>query len=260
MSETAPRVVLVTGATGGIGSAVVRDLARDSIVVMLGRSQARLEQARDRIGAGVPRDRLRPFEMDINSSRSVELAVAAVVRDFGRIDGLVHCAGDGPVGSLTEATDEMWQTTLSAKLLGAVRLIRAACAHMADRASAIALVSGTFRKEPNPDFPVNSAVNAALAAYAKAISRDLGRRGIRVNVIDPGATDTSLWSETAKEIAARSGTTADEVNAGVLANTPLGRLTTPADIAGAVRFLLSAEAGNITGAALALDGGAAIAL
>lgn len=254
------RVVLVSGATGGIGSAVVRDLAADSTVVMLGRSRARLEQARDELGDGVPADRLHPVEADINRGSSVDEAVAQIARDLGRIDALVHCAGDGPFGSLAETTEEMWQTTLNAKFLGAVRLVRAASPYMPDSTSAIALVSGTFRKDPHPDFPVNSAVNAALGAFAKAVSKDLGRRGIRVNVIDPGVTVTPLWTQTAKEIAARADITPEQVDAQLLAGTPLGRFTTPADVAHTVRFLLSAGAANVTGTSIALDGGAAAAL
>jgi NAD(P)-dependent dehydrogenase (short-subunit alcohol dehydrogenase family) len=262
-TDLAGQVVLVSGATGGIGSAVVEELARsDATVVLLGRNAERLEQTRWSVQARTgDRGRLIARTADINDSDSVDGAVAAVLGEAGRIDAVVHAAGDGPVASLAEATDAMWQRTLNGKLMGAVRLTRAVAGHMAARNHGrIVMVNGAFRITPDPLFPVNSAVNAALAAFAKAASRDLGRSGIRVNVVDPGAVDTELWSWTAKEIADRCGGTAEDVNAQVVAQTPLGSLTRPADVARLVRFLLSPAAGQITGTAITLDGGACAAL
>jgi 3-oxoacyl-[acyl-carrier protein] reductase len=255
------RVVLVSGASGGIGTAVCRQLAEDSTVVMLGRDAQRLERARGRIGGGADQARLVPLPADINSPQSVESATAAVTQRYGRIDALVHCAGDGPMAPLLETTEEMWQTTINAKLLGAVRLCRSVGRVMAAQGGgSVVLLGGTFRKQPDPDFPVNAAVNAALAAFAKAVSRDLGRSGVRVNVVDPGVTDTALWNATAEDIARRGGVRPQDVNAQIVAGTPTGRLTRPQDVADLVRFLLSPAAQQLTGAAIPLDGGFAAAL
>ncbi len=199
--------------------------------------------------------------MDINKPDSVEEGVAEVLRRLGRIDGLVHSAGDGPMAPLLETTEDMWWTTLNAKLLGAVRLCRAAGRVMAERGGgAVVLVGGTFRKEPDPLFPVNGTVNAALAAFAKAVSKDLGRSGVRVNLVDPGVTDTPLWAQTAKELADRAGSDPESVNGAIAEGTPLGRLTQPEDVAELVRFLLSPAARQLTGAAVPLDGGASAAV
>ncbi|MEV0206905.1 SDR family oxidoreductase [Streptomyces sp. NPDC050788] len=259
---TAP-VIVVSGATGGMGSAVVEELARsDATVVLLGRDAGRLERTRTEIdartgGAG----RLVPYETDINSAASVDATAAALVAELGRVDGLVHTAGDGPLAPLEEATDAMWQATFNGKLMGAVRLTRALADPLAAAdGGSVVLVSGVFRKDPDPLFPVNSAVNAALAAFAKAVSKDLGRKGVRVNVLDPGAVRTPLWDEIAKAIGDRTGATAEEVSAQVAAGTPLGTLAEPADVARLTAFLLSPAARHITGAALTLDGGASAGL
>jgi NAD(P)-dependent dehydrogenase (short-subunit alcohol dehydrogenase family) len=256
-------VIVVSGATGGMGSAVVEELARsDATVVLLGRDAGRLERTRTEIdartgGAG----RLVPYETDINSAASVDGTVAALVAELGRVDGLVHTAGDGPLAPLEEATDAMWQATFNGKLMGAVRLTRALAGPLAEGdGGSVVLVSGVFRKDPDPLFPVNSAVNAALAAFAKAVSKDLGRKGVRVNVLDPGAVRTPLWDEIAKAIGDRTGATAEEVSAQVAAGTPLGTLAEPADVARLTAFLLSPAARHITGAALTLDGGASAGL
>lgn len=256
-------VVVVSGATGGMGAAVVEELARsDATVVLLGRNAARLERTREQIdartgGAG----RLVTYETDINDTASVDTALAALAAELGRVDGLVHTAGDGPMAPLDETTDEMWQATFNGKLMGAVRLTRAVAGPMAAAGGgSVVLVSGIFRKDPDPLFPVNSAVNAAVAAFAKAVSKDLGRFGIRVNVIDPGAVRTPLWDEIAKALGDRTGATAEEVTAQVAGQTPLGTLAVPADVARLVAFLLSPAARHIAGTAITLDGGATAGL
>ncbi|MEU9210270.1 SDR family oxidoreductase [Streptomyces sp. NPDC048415] len=261
--ETNAPVIAVSGATGGMGTAVVEELARsDATVALLGRDAARLERTRQLIdartgGAG----RLVTYETDINDAAAVDATVAGLVAELGRVDALVHTAGDGPLAPLAETTDEMWQATFNGKLMGAVRLTRAVAGPMAEAGGgSVVLVSGVFRKDPDPLFPVNSAVNAALATFAKAVSKDLGRSGIRVNVVDPGAVRTPLWDEIAKTLGDRTGATADEVTASVAAGTPLGTLAEPQDVARLVAFLLSPAARHIAGAAITLDGGASAGL
>lgn len=256
-------VALVSGATGGIGSAVAEELARDcATVVLVGRDQHRLDTVRKTIesrvsGPGGLVTRL----ADITDQESVDAMVAEVAQAYGGLDWAVHAVGDGPVATLAESTDEMWRATIDSKLMGAVRLTKAAARVMASAGGGgIVLVNGAFHKTPDPRFVVNSAVNAALAAFAKAVSRDLGSSSIRVTVVDPGAVDTPLWARTARELGDRCGTTAGEVNAALAAQTPLGALTRPSDVAGAVRFLLSPAAARITGTAITVDGGACAAL
>jgi NAD(P)-dependent dehydrogenase (short-subunit alcohol dehydrogenase family) len=263
LTRTDP-VVVVSGATGGIGQAVVRQLACDgAIVALLGRSPQRLEQTCRDLCAADPElaGRLVPYAVDINDAADTDDVIQAVVRDHQGVDAFVHAAGDGPVAPLREADDLMWHTTWNAKLMGAVRLTRALAGPMAARGGGrIVFVAGAFRQTPHPMFPVNSAVNAALAAFAKSASQDLGGDGIHVNVVDPGAVETPLWAQTAKELARRTGTTAAGVDAGIAAATPLGALTSPQDVAATVAFLLSPAARHLTGTAITVDGGACPAL
>jgi NAD(P)-dependent dehydrogenase (short-subunit alcohol dehydrogenase family) len=251
------KVVLVNGATGGIGSAIVRELARDYEVVMLGRNRERLEAcAAEAAAAGL---QAHQRVVDLSSAAAAEETIAQIAYSLGGIYGIVHAAGDGPVAGVADASDCAWQTTLDGKLLGAVRLLRAATPYLRD-GSRVVLVNGSFHKTPHPMFVVGSAVNAALAAFGKAAATDLGRRGIRVTVLDPGAVSTPLWTQTAEHLASRAETTAEVVSRQIADSTPLGGLTTPDEVAGVVGFLLSKAGSRIAGTAITVDGGACATL
>ncbi|MEK8034676.1 SDR family oxidoreductase [Ideonella sp. DXS29W] len=256
------RVALVSGATGGMGNAICLRLLLDGMrVVMLGRDEAKLGRARQALTTPEHRDRLFTQVVDIGDAASVQAAVAQVIARFGAVTDLVHAAGDGPVAPLLETTEAMWHHTVNGKLMGTVRLTRAVAAEMACRRSGrIVVVNGVFSLEPDPLFPINSTVNCALAGFAKAISRDLGRQGIRVNVVNPGATATPLWNDICRSLAQRFGVQPEDIDRQVQEKIPSGRLASPADVAEAVSFLLSARAEHINGAALDVDGGATAAV
>ena len=224
---------------------------------MLGRNRGRLEaRAAEFAATGL---QVHQHVVDLSSAAAVDDAIAQIVHGFGGIYGIVHAAGDGPVASVGDASESAWQTTLDGKLLGAVRLLRAATPHLRD-GSRVVLVNGSFHKTPHPMFVVGSAVNAALAAFGKAAATDLGHRGVRVTVLDPGAVSTPLWAQTAEQLATHAETTADLVNQQIADSTPLGGLTTPREVAEVVRFLLSQAGSRIAGTAITVDGGACATL
>lgn len=254
------RVAVVSGATGGIGQAISATFAAaGATVVMLGRDLSRLETARlEIIGQGELVGTLETLVADINDAASVNAAIASILARHGHIDALVHTAGDSPVRSILETTDNEWQTSVNSKLLGAVRLIRAAGYSMTERgAGSIVLVGGVLRVEPSPLFPIASVLNAAVGALAKAVSKEFGAHGVRVNVVDPGTTDTGRWGRYCEEIAATVGGRADDFNRQVIDSIPLKRLANPQDVADMVAFLTSDKARYLNGGAFVVDGGAA---
>src|SRR4051812_37886440 len=123
----ADQIAMVSGATGGIGGAVVEMLAgRGATVIMLGRNDGRLSAARERIESTLDAPtKLHTLELDINDVDSVDRGVATVLREFGQIDVLVNAAGDGPVAPLLEADEALWSQTVNGKMLGTIRMTRA---------------------------------------------------------------------------------------------------------------------------------------
>lgn len=268
-SQVSPRdagpapVALVSGATGAIGYAICRKLAADGMhIIMLGRDGDKLRDAKARLlREGDAEGGVWEQVIDICDPASVESATADIYRRTPVVDLLVHAAGCSPAGDLLSTTEAMWDETLQSKLMGTIRLTRAVGKHMVQaRSGHIVIINGVFCLEVDPMFPVNCTVNAGLSGFAKACSRDLARHGVRVNVVNPGATASPLWDSVLHDLARTFDRSPEQINAQVMAKIPLGRLATPEDIAGMTAFLASPAASYINGAAFSVDGGATSAI
>ncbi|WP_310632450.1 SDR family oxidoreductase [Paraburkholderia sp.] len=247
-------VAVVSGASGGIGRAIAAKLCDDGYtVIMLGRDRRNLDAACATMGGEGEGLRIAAGNMESDA------AIAELVAANGGDDivALVHAAGSGSVARLAATTEATWQEVFEGKLFTAVRLVRALAPKMRRPSPAgIVFVDGVFAYQPDPHFVINSAVNCALAGFAKAIARDFIRDGIRVNVVHPGVTDTDLWHQVADEIAPHLNLTGGEaVTAAIAASLLGGRITAPEDIADTVSFLLSQSARHITGVSITVDGG-----
>ncbi|WP_128774216.1 SDR family oxidoreductase [Actinomyces oricola] len=254
---------VISGATGGIGSAIARSFVVDGTsVVLLGRHQETLDvlarrlQSVSRSGVWVDTERV-----DINTSESVNDAAVAITTRHGPPRSLVHAAGDHPVMPVKDTTDADWRTAFEGKFMGAVRLIKAFEESLRSaKEGSIVLISGLFRAEPSPMFPIGSSINAALGALAKAASKELACANVRVNVVDPGPVATTRWMHTCEELAAYGTSDANEINEKTMSRIPMGRLARPEDVAAMVRFLCSSDASYITGGSFLVDGGMAAGL
>ena len=232
----AGRLALVTGGSRGIGRAIAVELARAGAEVVVGyRSAAEeAEQVATEIGG-------RAVQADL----SVPGEAAGLVDAAGDIDILVNNAGLTRDGLIARMSDEDWRTVIDTNLGGAFATCRAAARGMMKRRSgSIVNLTSVVGLHGNPGQTNYAASKAGLIGLTKALARELATRGVRVNAIAPGYIETAL-----------TGVLPEAVREAILGNTPLGRLGTPEDVAGAVRFLCSDEASFITGEVLLVDGG-----
>ena len=232
----AGRLALVTGGSRGIGRAIAVELARAGAEVVVGyrTGAAEAEQVAKEIGG-------RALQADL----SVPEEAAGLVEAAGDIDILVNNAGLTRDGLIARMSDEDWRTVIDTNLGGAFATCRAAARGMMKRRSgSIINLTSVVGLHGNPGQTNYAASKAGLIGLTKALARELATRGVRVNAIAPGYIETAL-----------TGVLPEAVREAILGNTPLGRLGTPEDVAGAVRFLCSDEASFITGEVLLVDGG-----
>jgi NAD(P)-dependent dehydrogenase (short-subunit alcohol dehydrogenase family) len=160
---------------------------------------------------------------------------------------------------ILSVTDEEWDSALAINFLSAVRTTREAVPQMLARGGgAIVMIGSVNASQPEWNIVDYSATKAALANYAKSLSKEFGPKGIRVNTISPGPVSTDLWladDGVAAKFASATGATADDVVASVSAGAPTGRFTTPQEVADLAVFLASSRSGNTTGADVRIDGG-----
>ncbi len=242
------RVALVTGGSRGIGAAICTELAAAgaSVAVNFARNAAAADEVCGRIAAagGVAT----AVRGDVATADGAAALVAAVESDVGPIEILVNNAGITRDDLIMRLTEEDWRDVIDTNLGGAFFTCRALSRPMLKRRKgAIVNISSIVGVRGNAGQSNYAASKAGLIGLTKALAKELGGRGIRVNAIAPGyiATElTDVLPEPARDA--------------ILTNTPLGRLGEPADVARAVRFLCSDAAAFITGDVLAVDGGLGI--
>jgi 3-oxoacyl-[acyl-carrier protein] reductase len=230
------KLALVTGASRGIGRAVAVELARAGAQVVVGyRSGA--EEARavaEEIGG-------RAAQADVGDPEQA----TRLVEEAGELDILVNNAGVTRDGLIARMSDDDWRAVLDTNLGGVFHTCRAAARGMMRRRSgSIVNLTSVVGIHGNPGQTNYAASKAGIIGFTKSLARELAPRGVRANAVAPGYIETAL-----------TDVLPEELQQAILANTPLGRLGTPEDVAGAVRFLCSDEASFVTGEVLLVDGG-----
>jgi 3-oxoacyl-[acyl-carrier protein] reductase len=180
----------------------------------------------------------------------------AMTGRYGSPDVLVVNAGGPPPGRILDVADEAWRSGTELLLLGPLRLARLALPGMASRGfGRLLFVTSAAVRQPQPDLAISVVLRAAVTAAAKLLSREYAADGVTVNCVAPGATDTQRRRDVLASRAERAGRPVAELDAQDAAQVPAGRAGTPGEIAAAVAFLASADAGYVNGTVLTVDGG-----
>jgi NAD(P)-dependent dehydrogenase (short-subunit alcohol dehydrogenase family) len=247
------KVAIVTGASKGIGLAIVQGLVAEGAAVIAG-SRSSSPELDELVATGS----VTAVAVDLSDTAAPTELVAAA---GDRIDILVNNVGlaTARLGGFLEVTDEQWMASLNLNLMAAVRTTRAALPTMLEAGrGAIVNVASVNAVLPDPGVIDYSAAKAALASFAKSLSKEVGPRGIRVNSVNPGPVETDLWlgaSGIAETIGGASGQKPEDVQRGAVAGTATGRFTHPREVADLVLFLASERSANVTGAGYIIDGG-----
>ena len=251
-TEFAGKRALVTGGTEGIGEATVRRLAAAGAKVAT--------TARSGLTNGQSPDLF--VQADLSTVAGVGEVVRAVLERFGSLDILVHNVGgsSAPGGGFAALTDDLWQRELDLNLLAAVRLDRAFLPSMLQQGSgAIVHVTSIQRRLPLHEATLGyAAAKAALATYSKGLSNEVGPKGIRVNAVAPGFTETAAAHRLILRLAEERGVNEDTARQGLMESLgaiPIGRPNRPEEVAELIAFLVSDRVSSIHGAEYVIDGG-----
>ncbi|MGA4844169.1 SDR family NAD(P)-dependent oxidoreductase [Streptomyces sp. G45] len=241
------RVLLVAGASSGIGAAVaVRGAQEGARVAACARRAEALRAVADRCGAT-------PYVADVTVRDEVEELVAAVVRDHGRLDGVVANAGILRPGGLLEVSDEDWDATLRTNLTSVFLLARAALPHLIATRGAFVTVGSIAALRAPGGASAYAASKAGAGMLTNAIATEFGPRGVRANTVCPGWTRTEMADEEMREFT--DGASLDEAYAQVTALVPQRRAARAEEVADAVLWLLGPRSSYVNGATLTVDGG-----
>lgn len=236
------KVAFVTGGAKGIGSAIVKRFIKDGYKVAFtyNNSEDKAKGLANELG-----ENCKAYKLDITDSNAVNTVIADIENTFGEIFVLVNNAGIAEQALFTDITDEMWHKMLETNLSGAFYCSRAVLKYMINRKCGKIINISSIWGEIGGSCEVHySAAKAGLIGMTKALAKEVGLSGITVNCVSPGVILTDMTSHFDED-------TMNELKE----ETPLNKIGTPEDIAGAVAFLASSDADFITGHDLAVNGG-----
>jgi|SRR5271154_70294 len=251
--ELSGKVAVVTGASKGIGMAVVRELAAEGVKVVAGARHVEALEGIEGVSA---------VAVDLADPDGPGRLVGHAVGELGRVDVLVNNVGAAHVrvDGFLSLTDAEFEASLQLNFFSALRATRAAIEDMTMRGEGtivnVASVNSFF--EPDGGVVDYGVAKAALVNLAKSLSQELGPSGIRITSVSPGPVATDLWlggEGVAETVGRATGEGGDAVRDQMAASMPTGRFTTPREVATVVALLASPRMANVTGANWVIDGG-----
>jgi NAD(P)-dependent dehydrogenase (short-subunit alcohol dehydrogenase family) len=254
--ELRGKIAVVTGASKGIGLAIVQELVAEGAEVVAG---ARTTGALDGL------EHVTAVAVDLVDPDGPAALVARAIEEHGRVDVLVNNVGGAPLrlDGFLGVTDADFHASMELNFFAALRTTRAALADMLTRGEGAIVNVASINAFYEPDSGVidYGAAKSALVNVAKALSQEFGPKGIRINSVSPGPVETDLWlgdGGVADTVAKAAGITRDEARAQIvqgMGGIPSGRFTHPREVATLVTMLASPRTQNVTGAEYVIDGG-----
>jgi 2-hydroxycyclohexanecarboxyl-CoA dehydrogenase len=241
------KVVVVTGAGRGMGKAIAERLAAEGarVAVTDVDEKPAVETAAGLEGAA-------GFRLDITDHDEVARRIEEITGTFGSIDALVNNAGWDKLALFLDTDEDLWERLIDINLRGPIRMIKAVLPQMVERQSGrIVNISSDAGRVGSSGEAVYSACKAGIIGFGKTVAREVARYGVTVNAICPGPTDTALLDS----VTEGNEKLIDSLKRGI----PMRRIGLPEDIAGAVAFMVSDDAGFITGQTLSVSGGLTMA-
>jgi 3-oxoacyl-[acyl-carrier protein] reductase len=245
--KLAGKVAVVTGASKGIGAEIAQHLAADGAAVVV--NYARAKEGADRVVDEITKrgGKAVAVQADVAKKKDIEQLFAAAKKAFGRVDILVNNAGVYQFDPLDAVTEEEFHREFNTNVLGLILATQAAVTHFDNSGGSVINVSSVASTATPPTSVVYSATKGAVDAVTRVLAKELGPRKIRVNAINPGMVETEGFHAV--------GIADTDFETNTIAQTPLGRIGQPADIAPAVVFLASNDAAWISGETIRVAGG-----
>jgi 3-oxoacyl-[acyl-carrier protein] reductase len=250
--ELKDKVAIVGGGSKGLGRACADVLAQEGMrVAICSRSQADLDRAAKEIGGDVF-----AFPGDLDKPETVRDLIAATVKKFGRLDVMINNSGGPPLARAHNATEEQWATAVQRSLFFFARMSREAIPHLKKQGGGriINILASTVY-QPIPNLALSGATRMGVVAFAKSLADEVGRDGILVNNVCPGSILSERMLSNVTSRAKELGISVDEALAQRAAETAVGRIGEPKELAYLVAFLASGKSSYITGTTILVDGG-----
>ena len=247
MGKLAGKVAVVTGASKGIGAAIAKSLAAEGAAVVVNYASSKQDAERVVAEIAAAGGKAIAVQGDVARSTDVQRLFADAKKAFGKLDILVNNAGIYRFAPLEDATEEEFRRQFDTNVLGTILAAREAVASFGDGGGSIINIGSVASSAAPPHSVIYSATKGAVDVVTRVLAHELAGRNIRVNSINPGGVET--------EGTHAAGIIGSDFEKQMVAQTPLGRLGQPQDIASIAVFLASADSGWITGETLLVSGG-----
>ena len=239
------KVVIITGASRGIGFAIAKKLHQEGASLGL--------CARSPI-QNFPPERTLALTMDVRDQKSVDAGIRRIVDRFGKIDVVVNNAGVSGVTPIDGADTSAWTDIIQTNIIGSYYVTRAAAPHIPN-GGRIIVVSSVLGKFGVPGYSAYCTAKTGLIGFTRSLALELAPRKITVNAICPGWTDTEMARAGMRDIAASQGVTLEQFKKEAMSRVPLGEMVEPEEVANLVAFLAGETGNKFTGQAISICGG-----